>query len=279
MRHIANKALSARSVSQCPGGTYSGKIHQKFEKPLGVLAVESVFPFHGFTSAPHRPSFYPAHQFPRTATPCRTRSARFGSCFQSDRHLTRISVSPPPPTPTRVTSADSQRWFAESVHTHDSSLKAYLRGQFPSVRDVDDVVQESYLRVWRRQLARPIRSAKAFLFQVARHLAIDAIRHQQVAKLDSLEAAEECPVVGASRDAAAQLCYEEKIELLAAAFVSLPPRCREIMTLRKLKGVSVREIARQMDLAEGTVENQITRGIHLCRAYLRERGIDTFSDQ
>ncbi len=144
---------------------------------------------------------------------------------------------------------------------------------------MDDVVQESYLRVWRRQLARPIQSAKAFLFQVARNLAIDAIRHQQVAKLDSLEVAEECPIGEGSRDAAAQLCYEEKIELLAAAFVSLPPRCREIMTLRKIKGLSVREIARQMDLAEGTVENQITRGTHLCRAYIRDRGVDAFSDE
>lgn len=188
-------------------------------------------------------------------------------------------MSPPPPTPAPATSADSQRWFAECVHSHDNSLKAYLRGQFPSVRDVDDVVQESYLRVWRRHLNSPIQSAKAFLFQVARHLAIDAIRHHQVAKLDPLEVTEECPVFEDSRDAAAQLCYEEKIELLAAAFVSLPPRCREIMTLRKLKGVSVREIARQMDLAEGTVENQITRGIHLCRAYLRDRGVDAFSDQ
>jgi hypothetical protein len=48
------------------------------------------------------------------------------------------------------------RWFAEEVQPHEASLRAYMRGAFPMVRDVDDVVQESYLRVWRARAAQPI---------------------------------------------------------------------------------------------------------------------------
>jgi len=65
------------------------------------------------------------------------------------------------------------------VHLHDSSLKAYLRGSFPSVRDIDDVVQESYLRVWKARASQPIKSAKGFLFTVARRLALDLIRRER----------------------------------------------------------------------------------------------------
>lgn len=54
------------------------------------------------------------------------------------------------------------------MHAHDEQLKSYLRLAFPTVRDVDDIVQESYLRTWRRQSSQPIRAAKAFLFTVAR---------------------------------------------------------------------------------------------------------------
>ncbi len=79
------------------------------------------------------------------------------------------------------------------------------------------------------------------------------------------------------RDAADQLCYAEKVELLAAAFVNLPPRCREIMTLRKLKGLPNREIALKLGVSEGTVESQITRGIHLLRAFLQSRGVNGFN--
>ena len=42
---------------------------------------------------------------------------------------------------------DRARWFKEEVHSLDTRLKSYLRGSFPSV-DVEDVVQESYLRTW-----------------------------------------------------------------------------------------------------------------------------------
>jgi hypothetical protein len=81
----------------------------------------------------------------------------------------RIStVSPPPASSESTTGVDDTRWFSEEVHAHDSQLKAYLHGRFPSVRcEVDDVVQESYLRVWRIRASQPIHSAKAFLFSIA----------------------------------------------------------------------------------------------------------------
>ncbi|MGH7944868.1 MAG: RNA polymerase sigma factor [Opitutaceae bacterium] len=184
-----------------------------------------------------------------------------------------LSSAPPCEVPTAARS----QWFHDEVHPHDLRLKSYLRGSFPSVRDVDDVIQESYLRIWKARLAGPIASTKSFLFHVARNLAIDTIRRRQTARTDSLGDMAELPVMEDKRDAADQLCYEEKVELLAAAFLHLPPRCREIMTLRKLKGVPNQEIADRMGISVLTVENQITRGIHLCRAYLQERGLHGFN--
>ena len=80
--------------------------------------------------------------------------------------------------------ADHSRWFSEELEPHAADLKSYLRGSFPSVRDVDDVVQESYLRVWRRQLLQPLTSARSFLYQVARNLAIDTLRREAVSPIN-----------------------------------------------------------------------------------------------
>ena len=55
---------------------------------------------------------------------------------------------------------DQARWFAEEVQPHDAQLRAYLRGAFPTACDVDDVMQESYLRVWRVRATGPISSAR-----------------------------------------------------------------------------------------------------------------------
>ena len=188
-------------------------------------------------------------------------------------------MSPPPTAPETPPSGAQtfDRWFAEHVHTHDQSLKAWLRASFPAIRDVDDIAQESYLRIWKARLAHPIASAKSFLFRVARHLAIDAVRRRQTSATESVVDWEQLAALENQSNPADRLCYDERIELLAAAFVNLPSRCREIMTLRKLRGVPNNTIAAQLHISEGTVENQIARGIKLCRVYLRERGVRSFN--
>ena len=81
-----------------------------------------------------------------------------------------------PPTPQRLPTAEENRWFSEEVYVHEPSLRAYLRTQYPFAPDIDDVVQESFLRLWKFRMGQPVRYAKALLFKVARHLVIDTAR-------------------------------------------------------------------------------------------------------
>jgi len=150
-------------------------------------------------------------------------------------HSTPTSAPAPP---CLAASATQTEWFSREVHAHDAQLKSYLRGFFPSVRDIDDVVQESYLRTWRARLGQPIRSAKSFLFEIARNLAVDGIRRKGVSPeihcpdLDALPVREEKPGVEDT------VCTNEELDLLAQAIQSLPTRCREVMILRQIKGRS-----------------------------------------
>jgi RNA polymerase sigma factor (sigma-70 family) len=178
-----------------------------------------------------------------------------------------------PTAPETAQTIDQNRWFAEEVHPHDSQLKAYLRGSFPSVRDVDDLVQESYLHLWRRQLGAPIRSAKSFLFKIARNLAIDSLRHGSRNPVDSVADIAQLGVLDTRPNAAEAAITSEELELLLAAIESLPPRCREIVILRKLRGLSQKEIALRMGITERTVEVQGTKGLDRCETFLRQRGV------
>jgi RNA polymerase sigma factor (sigma-70 family) len=167
-------------------------------------------------------------------------------------------------------------WFKAEVHPHDGQLKAYLRGQFPAVRDVDDVVQESYLRIWKARAATPIASAKAFLFTVARRIALDTIRKIRRSPIDSLSDLEGVGVMDEGRvdPAVAAARLEAKMQLMAQAIAALPGRQREIVILRKFDRLSQRETAERLQLAERTVENHLHRAIKACEAYVRARGID-----
>lgn len=179
----------------------------------------------------------------------------------------------PPSEPTSPDSSGKPDWFAKEVGSHESSLRAYLKSSYPTVRDVDDVVQESYLRFWKAHATTPIQSARAFLFGIARRFAVDIIRkerrttaHNVVMDFDAVS------VIDNKVDAAEAACTQEEIALLAQAIHSLPGRCREIMILRKLDQLSHREIADRLGISTATVEVQIFRGMEKCARFLRSHG-------
>lgn len=179
-----------------------------------------------------------------------------------------------PSTPEPSPVADQARWFTQEVHPHDGQLKAYLRVAFPSVRDVDDVVQESYLRVWKAHAVRPILSAKAFLFKVARHVALDRVQRGKISLEDPVGNLAAVAVLQNGSPVAESIEADERVHLLASALITLPPRCREIVMLRKLKGVPRKEVARQLGISEKTVDEQLARGVRRLERYVGLHGGD-----
>lgn len=165
---------------------------------------------------------------------------------------------------------DPHRWFAEQVHVHEGQLKAYLRGSFPGMPEVDDVVQESYLRIWKTRAVQPIHSARGFLFQVARRLAIDLIRRRKNSRTIAVCDLAALPVLDHGPSASDAACHREQLWLLAQAIHALPARCRQVMILRKIEGLSQKEIAVRLGISEGTVQVHIGRGLrHLEDFFLK----------
>lgn len=155
---------------------------------------------------------------------------------------------------------------------------AWLRGSFPTVRaEVEDVVQESYLRMWKRHALRPIVSAKAFLFQSARNIAIDLLRRNKISPLDAGSLANSS-VIDESPNAVEALTTREKTELLADALAALPERCYEVVHLHKFCGLSQKAVAERLGISERTVQGHVLSAVRQCEAYLRARGVKSLND-
>ena len=115
---------------------------------------------------------------------------------------------------------------------------------------------------------------QAFLFIAARNAACDVFRRQPQEVIEPLENSTAASNVSENKpDAAEMAATNQELEILAEAMRSLPERCRQVFTLRKIFGLSQKEIAAQLGIAEHTVEVQINKGARRCVEFLRARGI------
>ena len=174
-----------------------------------------------------------------TIVPVASPSAVDAEAASTGAKLPAVSAEPSE-APSSTVPPGLAQWFSDEVHAHEPRLRAFVRVRFPSLRDVDDVVQESYLRIWRTRLRRPIDSTRDFLFRIAQHLAIDLLRRAETARTDNHCDLSLLAVYDGLPDAAETLTYREKIQWLAEALAELPTRCRRIIVLRKFENVSVR---------------------------------------
>lgn len=135
-------------------------------------------------------------------------------------------------------------------------LRAWLRSQFTAQADIDDIVQEAFVRVLKARATGGVRSPKALLFVTARNLALMQVRHRVAAREDALTENELWGILDESIDVPQAVARSEEIELLTKAIQSLPTRCRQILTLRKIYGMSQKAVAAELGIAEHTVEVQ-----------------------
>lgn len=144
-------------------------------------------------------------------------------------------------------------------------LRGYLLPQ-----DVDDVMQEAFLRFFRASGREVIRFPKAFLAKTATNLALNHIKNAHYARTCNIEDNSRVEVSLTSDDLEAEACRDERFALFCRAVAQLPPQCRQVFLLKKVYGLSQREIARKLDISESTVEKHVAKGLLLCRNFMAE---------
>lgn len=163
--------------------------------------------------------------------------------------------------------SDHEIWFRDQVLPHEPLVRAWLRSRYSEETEVDDLMQESLIRILRARERAPIDSPKAFLFATARNLAIQWARKRHRHATLSLADLDALGVLDENEDVPQAIARSEELEFLTQAMQSLPTRCRQIVTLRKIYGMSQKDIARELGISENTVENQGVIGMRKLADY------------
>jgi RNA polymerase sigma-70 factor (ECF subfamily) len=109
---------------------------------------------------------------------------------------------------------------------------------------------------------------------VAKNLALNELARQSSMAIEPLGDFEGQEVLEDSSQVAVDDVVDsrERIRLLARAIAALPPQCAKVFLLRKLQGLSQKEIAVRLNISVRTVENHVAIGLSRCRAYMRAHG-------
>jgi len=168
--------------------------------------------------------------------------------------------------------SDQARWFAEEALPHEAELRSWLKGRFSAIEDIDDLIQESYSRLLKVHDSGPVANPRAFLFVTTRNLALNQLRHMRYERPSEGQEVDPMSIVDEVNSAPESIAKEEELQQLIKAIQSLPTRCRQVMTLRKIYGLSQKEVASRLGISVHTVEAQGSIGLRKCIEYFRRHG-------
>jgi len=154
-------------------------------------------------------------------------------------------------------------WLARHVLPHEPALRAWLKRRRVQDLEVDDIVQETYARLASAESVAGVRNARTYAFQTAHSVILTHLRRSRVV---SIRAVADVDLLGAAAEGPSpeeEAADRDELHHLAQAIAGLPERVREVFSLRRIEGLSQRQVAERLGLAESTVEKHMAKSFRL----------------
>ncbi len=166
---------------------------------------------------------------------------------------------------------DTRNEVYDAYVRHESALKRFIARFMRGSPDVDDIAQEAFLRAYAVERDRPIEQPKSFLFRIAKHVALSQLTRKSRQITDYIEDSSDSEVILVESSAEDEISARQILGLHCEAVAALPAQCRQVYLLRKVHGLSHKEIGAQLGIAVSTVEKHLIKAIEQCDRYVRDR--------
>lgn len=160
-------------------------------------------------------------------------------------------------------------WVLREVMPHEPGIRAWLRQRGQSAEDIDDLIQEGYAKLADVTAFAQIAQPGGYFFQIVRNLMIDSIRRARVVRIDTVGHLIEHNGLNDDVTPERIAIVRNELSWVMRSLETLPDRCRDIFKLRKIEGLSQREIATKMGVTESIVENDAAKGLTLLMRAMR----------
>jgi RNA polymerase sigma-70 factor (ECF subfamily) len=141
----------------------------------------------------------------------------------------------------------------------------------PSKASLDELTQDVFVRIWdKRTRLEEVDSFKSYLFMVSRNVVFNFIRalkvRQRVKELD------ESPETSGSSDLEGELLFKQYYRIALEAMDKLPPGRRKVLKMSIDDGLSLDEIALELNISRSGVKKQLYAATAFVRQYLQDHG-------
>lgn len=163
-----------------------------------------------------------------------------------------------------------------------SSLQRYIARFIHQPQDIEDIVHETFLRTYAAEIKTQIHSPKAFLFRTAKNLSLKHLSKCSYKLTDYLEDLDLPAVLIDEVSVESRVEAQERFAVFCRAVRKLPSQCRRVYILRKVYGLTHKEIADHLGISTNTVEKHLATGILRCNEFMRISGfapVDTLASK
>ncbi|MET0288827.1 MAG: sigma-70 family RNA polymerase sigma factor [Pseudoxanthomonas sp.] len=165
---------------------------------------------------------------------------------------------------------DRQRtaWLAAHVLPHEPELRGWLARHRVRGLEVDDVIQETYAILSGLAEVGHITQPRAYLYTTAQSVLLQHVRRARIVSIETVAEIERLDISSDELSPERHAIAGQELRRIGQALATLPDKCRQVFVMRKVEGLSQREIALQLGISENTVEKHVVKGLKLLMVML-----------
>lgn len=128
-----------------------------------------------------------------------------------------------------------------------------------------DLAQDVFVQIWQKRKDLHIReNLRGYLIRAVRNQCINHLKKKKAISLNELE-----PATDPDPDGQERLHLQDLRKKVQLAISHMPEACRAVYLLRRMEGLSLKEIARELNISTKTVENQLTKAHKILINFIR----------
>jgi RNA polymerase sigma factor (sigma-70 family) len=164
-------------------------------------------------------------------------------------------------TDAAVTASAVDDWFVREVLPLEAALMQFLQHNWRNKNDIADLRQDVYVQIYEAAHREIPGHVKAFVFQTARNLLFNRLRREHVVPIEAVADVDALSVAMDEPGQERAVIARDELRRLQGALDRLPPKCREVVVLGRIEGLSGREISARLGITQQAASAHLINGI------------------